>query len=243
MACARRWRLWLPSPASARGAELGTPLAPELTGLGTDPHGGHDPVPRAQRFFDQGLRLLYAFNHPEALRAFREAARLDPELAMAYWGQAMALGPNLNAPMTPENGRLAHDGDQHGLAARTRRPRASARWSRRWRRATRPIRAADRKALDTRVRRRRWRRSRRAIPGIPTCRRSTPTRVMNTALGLLAEGRRAEAGDRATRSRRSKRVLARASRSRRRAALLHPRCSRRRTSPSARRRAPIASAR
>jgi tetratricopeptide (TPR) repeat protein len=62
----------------------------------------------AQRFFDQGLRLLYAFNHPESLRAFKEATRLDPTLAMAYWGQAMTLSPNLNAPMTPENGRLAH---------------------------------------------------------------------------------------------------------------------------------------
>ena len=57
---------------------------------------------RRSAFFDQGLRLLYAFNHQEARRAFREAARLDPALAMAYWGQAMALAPNLNAPMTPE---------------------------------------------------------------------------------------------------------------------------------------------
>ena len=65
-------------------------------------------VPQAQRFFDQGLRLLYAFNHAEAIRAFREAARLDPGLAMAHWGQALALGPNLNAPMTQENGRQAY---------------------------------------------------------------------------------------------------------------------------------------
>ena len=65
-------------------------------------------MPQAQRFFDQGLRLLYAFNHAEAIRAFREAARLDPGLAMAHWGQAIALGPNLNAPMTQENGRQAY---------------------------------------------------------------------------------------------------------------------------------------
>lgn len=50
----------------------------------------------AQQFFDQGLRLIYAFNHVEALRAFQEAARRDPESAMAYWGQALALGPNIN---------------------------------------------------------------------------------------------------------------------------------------------------
>ncbi|MGD2084073.1 MAG: hypothetical protein PVF91_14010 [Chromatiales bacterium] len=57
---------------------------------------------RAQRFFDQGLALGYAFNHPEALRAFREARRLDPGCAMCYWGEAYVLGPNINAPMDPD---------------------------------------------------------------------------------------------------------------------------------------------
>jgi tetratricopeptide (TPR) repeat protein len=91
---------------SARAQEA--PIAPELTGLGTLHMPVTTSVPRAQRFFDQGLRLLYAFNHAESVRAFREAARLDPDLAMAYWGQAIALGPNLNAPMTQENGRQAY---------------------------------------------------------------------------------------------------------------------------------------
>ena len=54
---------------------------------------------RAQQYFDQGLRLAYAFNHPEARRAFRMAQRLDPECAMCYWGEALVLGPNINAPM------------------------------------------------------------------------------------------------------------------------------------------------
>jgi hypothetical protein len=84
------------------------PDRPELTGLGTLHMAVTTPVPQAQRFFDQGLRLLYGFNHAESIRAFREAARLDPSLAMAYWGQAIALGPNLNAPMTQENGRHAY---------------------------------------------------------------------------------------------------------------------------------------
>ena len=83
-------------------------MAPELTGLGTLHMPVTTSVPQAQRFFDQGLRLLYAFNHAEAIRAFREAARLDPGLAMAHWGRAIALGPNLNAPMTQENGRQAY---------------------------------------------------------------------------------------------------------------------------------------
>ncbi len=54
---------------------------------------------RAQRYFDQELRLTYAFNHAEALRAFREAQRLDPECALCYWGEAFVLGPSINAPM------------------------------------------------------------------------------------------------------------------------------------------------
>lgn len=54
---------------------------------------------RAQLLIDQGLNLAYAFNHAEAYRAFQEAARLEPALAIAYWGQALVLGPNINAVM------------------------------------------------------------------------------------------------------------------------------------------------
>lgn len=57
----------------------------------------------AQQFFNQGLRLTYAFNHAEAHRSFMEAARLDPNLAMAFWGQAYALGPNINDPFPDDN--------------------------------------------------------------------------------------------------------------------------------------------
>jgi tetratricopeptide (TPR) repeat protein len=55
----------------------------------------------AQRYFDQGLRLAYAFNHVEAWRAFRKAREIDPGCAMCYWGEAYALGPNINAPIEP----------------------------------------------------------------------------------------------------------------------------------------------
>jgi tetratricopeptide (TPR) repeat protein len=54
---------------------------------------------RAQQYFDQGLRLVFAFNHEEAINSFREAARLDPQAAMPHWGIALALGPNINLPM------------------------------------------------------------------------------------------------------------------------------------------------
>ena len=75
------------------------PIAPVLSGLGNH----HFPVTtqndRSQYFFNQGFRLTMGFNHSEALRAFKEAARLDPNNAMAYWGWALVLGPNLNLPM------------------------------------------------------------------------------------------------------------------------------------------------
>ena len=53
----------------------------------------------AQAYFDQGLRLAYAFNHGEAQRAFRMAQKLDPDCAMCFWGEALVLGPNINLPM------------------------------------------------------------------------------------------------------------------------------------------------
>ena len=59
-------------------------------------------VPAAQRYFDQGLRLTYGFNHEAAGRAFAEAARLDPKCAICVWGQALVLGPNINLPMPAE---------------------------------------------------------------------------------------------------------------------------------------------
>jgi len=70
-------------------------------------------VPLAQRYFDQGLRMAYGFNHEAAGRAFAEAARLDPQCAMCVWGQALVLGPNINLPMDPA---LAKDAT--ALAAR-----------------------------------------------------------------------------------------------------------------------------
>src|SRR5262245_41944386 len=58
--------------------------------------------PAAQVYFDQGLRLTYAFNHAEAQRAFRKAEKLDPHCAMCFWGEALVLGPNINLPMSEE---------------------------------------------------------------------------------------------------------------------------------------------
>ena len=77
-------------------------------------------VPLVQRYFDQGLRLYYAFNHQEAVRSFQEAARLDPKCAMCYWGVALAYGPNINAPMDATSGRLAYAAIQQASQRATR---------------------------------------------------------------------------------------------------------------------------
>jgi tetratricopeptide (TPR) repeat protein len=71
-------------------------------GLGNVHHPIRTDVPAAQRYFDQGLALSYAFNHEAAIDAFREAARLDPDCAICWWGVAFAHGPNINAPMGPQ---------------------------------------------------------------------------------------------------------------------------------------------
>ncbi len=74
------------------------PIAPRLEGLGNTHFEITTSVPECQDFFDQGMRLVYGFNHAEAHRSFTEASRLDPDCAMAKWGIALALGPNINDP-------------------------------------------------------------------------------------------------------------------------------------------------
>ena len=62
----------------------------------------------AQRYFDQGIAFLFAFNHDEAIRSFRKAAELDPHAPMAWWGISVASGPHINFPMmTPESSKVA----------------------------------------------------------------------------------------------------------------------------------------
>ena len=99
-------------------------LAPRLQNLGSHAFPVSTSNPQAQRFMNQGLNLAYAFNHAEAGRAFREAARLDPGCAMAFWGQALVLGPNINAAMDPK-----HEPEAYALvrAAVDLKPRATAR--------------------------------------------------------------------------------------------------------------------
>jgi tetratricopeptide (TPR) repeat protein len=92
--------LWLALCVPVESVLAGqTPAVPLFDNLGSLHHPITTTSEQAQRYFDQGLRLVYAFNHEEAIRSFEAAARLDPQAAMAYWGIALALGPNINGAM------------------------------------------------------------------------------------------------------------------------------------------------
>jgi len=75
--------------------------APIFKGLGNLKYTVSTSSAKAQKYFNQGLTLLYAFNHGEAGRSFKAAIQLDSTFAMAYWGMAMVLGPNYNAALNP----------------------------------------------------------------------------------------------------------------------------------------------
>lgn len=111
-----------PSPQAARNGATETVALPLFETFGDLHHDVASRVPLAQRYFDQGLRMAYGFNHEAAGRSFAEAARLDPQCAMCVWGQALVLGPNINLPMDP-----AHAKDATALAARAASLAATAR--------------------------------------------------------------------------------------------------------------------
>ncbi len=90
--------------------------APRLQNLGNYQFPVTTNSARAQLFINQGMMLTYGFNHAEATRSFREAARLDPNCAMAYWGMALVLGPNINMAMAPEAEPQAYELIQQAIA-------------------------------------------------------------------------------------------------------------------------------
>ncbi|HJS46668.1 MAG TPA: hypothetical protein VJ773_01640 [Gemmatimonadales bacterium] len=102
--------MWSMMLAAALAAAI--PPAPSDTVPLYDNLGNHavpisSRVALAQRYFDQGMRLTYGFNHAEAIRSFRAAIAADPACAICWWGVAFALGPNINAPMDPASGAEA----------------------------------------------------------------------------------------------------------------------------------------
>lgn len=93
--------------SSTRAPESSAPKAPLYNNLGAYHHTITTNSPDAQKYFDQGLTLSYAFNHAEAIRSFEQAIALDPDCAMCYWGVAFAYGPNINAPITEDAAKKA----------------------------------------------------------------------------------------------------------------------------------------
>jgi tetratricopeptide (TPR) repeat protein len=95
------------------GAAMAMPEAPAAAAppLFTDLGSYHRAISTknrtAQKYFDQGIRLVYGFNHDEAERAFREAVRLDPSCAICFWGIGLTLGPNINLPIDPDRNARA----------------------------------------------------------------------------------------------------------------------------------------
>ena len=97
--------------------KAGSSISPPrlIPGLGNAHHPVSTKNPKAQQFFDQGLNLVYGFNHDEARRSFEHAAKLDPKLAMAWWGVALTLGPNYNLPVDAEREKAAFQAVRQAL--------------------------------------------------------------------------------------------------------------------------------
>jgi tetratricopeptide (TPR) repeat protein len=93
-----------------------------MSGLGDLHHRVSTSQPEAQRFFDQGLTLIYAFNYPDARRSFQRAAELDPQMAMAYWGVALSLGSNINREIDAAGQKAPFEAIRKALELSARAP-------------------------------------------------------------------------------------------------------------------------
>ena len=102
--------------ASSLVAQQAPPPPPLYKDLGTHHKAVGTRVPAAQQYFDQGLRLVYGFNHAEAIRSFTRATELDPSCAMCWWGIAYAYGPHVNAGMDSASGVKAYEAAQKAVS-------------------------------------------------------------------------------------------------------------------------------
>ena len=120
--CGKSYGLeWFPRAAAATPPASDNVRSPHIPGLGTLTRKITTSNAEAQEFFDQGLRLVFAFNPGEAVASFRAASDLDPKCAMCFWGEALALGPNLNGPMNDADNppAIAAAAKAQSLAANT----------------------------------------------------------------------------------------------------------------------------
>jgi len=125
---------------SAAPAKTNPASSPKLLpGLGEVHHPVSTKNSQAQQFFDQGLKLVFGFNHDEARKSFQRAAELDPKLAMAWWGVSLTLGPNYNLPVDPEREKATMRRSGRSRSSRML-PNPSARISTRSRSAIQTIR-------------------------------------------------------------------------------------------------------
>lgn len=106
-----------PAPMKAAGGEV-----PIYNDLGRMSYKLGNASPKVQAYFDQGLRLAFAFNHAEAQRAFQAAQKLDPKCGLCFWGEALVLGPNINVPMQPEAIVPAWEALQKAVALKQQMP-------------------------------------------------------------------------------------------------------------------------
>ncbi len=115
----------LPAPAQHEHGNTTTrPAAQILPGMGSHSHPIATSNSEAQRYFNQGLTLVYGFNHEEAVRSFQHAAELDPHAAMPLWGIALALGPNINADVDADGEKAAYEAEQRALVLAKNAPPA-----------------------------------------------------------------------------------------------------------------------
>ena len=115
----RRFTPALLLAAASLSAQSTVPL---YTNLGTHQKAIGTKVPEAQRYFDQGLRLVYGFNHAEAIRSFSRATELDPACAMCWWGIAYAYGPHVNAGMDSASGVAAYQAVRKAVSLSAKAP-------------------------------------------------------------------------------------------------------------------------
>ncbi|ADE14693.1 Tetratricopeptide TPR_4 [Nitrosococcus halophilus Nc 4] len=134
--------------AGEAGVEPPADVAPLLDNLGDHHHPITTSSSLVQRYFDQGLTLTFAFNHAEAIRSFKDAAKLDPDCAMCYWGIALALGPNINAPMEAGAVPEAYEAVQKALALASKASQAEQAYIQALAQRYGPTPVADRGALD-----------------------------------------------------------------------------------------------